>query len=434
MLVLLRVTLVATACYLFIAQGSPAGGAIGVPLAVWGLVMVLAALALPAERLFSRSATLVALLSDTAWLSILLVARGVAPGEEALPLLLLVVGITALAEFPTLIPTAGLAVCSAYFVGLVFNETDPLVWPLQSMPAPPIVFALVTLCTYLVSRFAAAEPRAEAEDSGEVIGAPRLAPVPGPVARRVEPVGSLTSGLRRAVSLVRLAADEMRSGHPSYEAEPSELLHVVGDNLESAAVRLDDLVALTEGIEAGPRRSAPAVPHQLLADLAFPFMVRSMERGAPLTVSSPPDLPEVAADGESVAHALAMILEGTFQRTAQGGRVELGACLLAGTVEFSISSDPGRDPAQPPAPIVGSPINHSVLRECAWGGVTSWSWWPELTVAAAIIQQEGGDLRFEASPRGSFRVSFRLPVESPRVEAEPRPAPRPLSVAVVANA
>src|SRR5262249_8931030 len=110
------------------------------------------------------------------------------------------------------------------------------------------------------------------------------------------------------------------------------------DNTERLRAMIDNLLDLgrlesgRQWLEVNPER-----PAALLQSAADQFRARAEEKGVELVVETPPDLPEIAADGRQVGHALANLLDNAVRYTDPGGRITLSAVAAPAAVTLVVA-------------------------------------------------------------------------------------------------
>jgi len=193
-------------------------------------------------------------------------------------------------------------------------------------------------------------------------------------------------------------------------ASAAERAHRSLRSIESAARRMarliDDLLNRTQ-IETGQRHMERTRqrPESLIAKALEVLLPLASAKQIDIEANVAPDLPDVSADPDRMFEVLSNLAGNAIKFAPEHGKISLGASLVDGEVDFSVSDDgPG---------IPEEELPH--LFERYWRGSTSNG--PGvglgLYIAKQIIEQHGGRIWAESRAGEGATFHFRLGVASP---------------------
>jgi CheY-like chemotaxis protein/nitrogen-specific signal transduction histidine kinase len=194
----------------------------------------------------------------------------------------------------------------------------------------------------------------------------------------------------------------------SSPADEERRLHDIGVIRESAETLLrmiNNILDLAK-IEAGQRDLYPqnVALHPFLRDMADMIEPQARQRGIPLTLEVPADLPETAVlDREKLSRVLINLLSNAVKNT-HSGRIVLRASPWQGSIAFEVE-DTG---VGIPAHLVATAFEP--FRQIRTGsGDSGRGSGLGLPISKQLIEVMGGDLLFDSREGIGTRVSFTLP-------------------------
>ncbi|NTW52046.1 MAG: HAMP domain-containing protein [Chlorobiaceae bacterium] len=151
-------------------------------------------------------------------------------------------------------------------------------------------------------------------------------------------VSTVSHQLRTPLTSLRMAIHllfEQRIG--ALNGKQAELLHTACEDSDRLAEILDDLLDLNR-IESGRARlnMQPQHPERLVSICIEPFMNEAKEKEIHLIIDTPPGLPEVIADTESIKHVFANLLSNAIRFSRRGGTITVKAEAELSGIRFSV--------------------------------------------------------------------------------------------------
>jgi signal transduction histidine kinase len=213
-----------------------------------------------------------------------------------------------------------------------------------------------------------------------------------------EMAAAVAHGLRNPLASLRASAQLVRQ-HPESPASREHLQAIV-EQVDRLDRRIAHLLSFSRRAPFHPLREN--VP-QLVEGLVPAFAELLRERQVELSLSLPPDLPEVEIDPMQVEEALVEIISNALDAMPQGGRLSLGARSTG-------------DGSEPPGVAIeitdtGGGIPEEVLPSVCEPFFTTR---PEgtglgLAIAKRFVEQNGGRLEIASRPGAGTTVRVRLP-------------------------
>jgi two-component system sensor histidine kinase BaeS len=181
-------------------------------------------------------------------------------------------------------------------------------------------------------------------------------------------------------------------------------------SLQEEVKRLSRLVEdfhllATSELRALPCEFAPTAPVALLQEAVERFAPRARALGLVLEAPLPAVLPATRWDAVRISQLLANLLENSLRYTQAPGLVQLGVRALGAVIEVRVEDTPPGVPPQDLERLFDPLYRADPSRSRAFGGSGL-----GLSIARAIAQAHGGELRAEASSLGGVAMILTLPL------------------------
>jgi signal transduction histidine kinase len=218
-------------------------------------------------------------------------------------------------------------------------------------------------------------------------------------------VATVSHELKTPLTSIRLVLHLLLEEHVGpLVPKQVELLVDARDNAERLLVMINnllDLARLEHG--RGQLHLQAERPIDLLQAAADLFRPRATDRGVALVVSTPGNLPPIAADADQLQHAIQNLLDNALAHTPDGGQITLAARGSDGKVVFSVTDTGSGIPPQY-VPFIFEKY-FRVPGDATQGGSGL-----GLAIVREIVAAHGGTVRCESRVGQETIFSLTLPV------------------------
>ena len=155
---------------------------------------------------------------------------------------------------------------------------------------------------------------------------------------RREFVSNVSHELRNPLAAIRAMVETLETGDVDDREVVRNFLERISRDVDRMSNLVDDLLELSR-LESGqlPLQLVEVSPADLLRDASARFEPLARERDITLVIApDPPPLPFLNADPDRLGQVLINLLENAFRFTSPGGRIQLAASELDGSVEFRV--------------------------------------------------------------------------------------------------
>jgi two-component system OmpR family sensor kinase/two-component system sensor histidine kinase BaeS len=147
----------------------------------------------------------------------------------------------------------------------------------------------------------------------------------------------------------------------------------------------------------------------------------AVENGINLTVTLPPDLPAVSADGERLKQVLHNLLSNALRHTPQGGQITISVELASALSPVAPSpsnllvtvTDTGSGISEEELPYIFDRFYRADRSRSEVGGGSGLG----LSISRGIVEAHGGRIWAESQPGSGTQITFTLPIPSSTVES-----------------
>lgn len=164
----------------------------------------------------------------------------------------------------------------------------------------------------------------------------------------------------------------------------------------------------TSELRALPCQFGPVAPAALLASAVERIAARARAQGLVIEAPLPQVLPAARWDAERISQLLANLLENSLRYTEAPGLVQVSARSLGNAIEIRLEDTPPGVPDEDLERLFDPLYRADPSRSRAFGGAGL-----GLSIARAIAQAHGGQLRAQASSLGGLALVLTLPLEKP---------------------
>jgi len=171
------------------------------------------------------------------------------------------------------------------------------------------------------------------------------------------------------------------------------------DRLNAIVEDLLDIARIQSGRIQMEMRSVDAAV--LALDSIEPFKAQAQDRGIALSVSVPPDLPEVQADITRIPHVFANLMSNAIKYTSPGGRITVAAQAEGNVVRYSVSDTGSGIPPEYHTRVFEQFFRVPQEGKSSGAGLG-------LAIAKEIIIAHGGELSLDSVPGKGSTFSFSL--------------------------
>jgi signal transduction histidine kinase len=232
---------------------------------------------------------------------------------------------------------------------------------------------------------------------------------------RMNIVAGVSHELRSPLTVIRTAAFNLQregfSSRPEQVRRYGELIGAESTRLERLVENVLRFAAINRSRTPG-ERAIVNIGEILESELEF---FNDVFAASEIHVESdiPPALPAVAADAESIRHAIRNILENALKYGASGRWIGASAHLVRNAIEIRIADrGPGIPPEQRDRIFEPFFRGSQAIRDQASGAGLG------LSLAAEIIRSHRGSIAANAGPEGGAIITARLPIASPERDPE----------------
>jgi len=414
--ILLRFTLIIATSYLLLAELGPGS----VPKALLFLMAVVfltnvGALALPAEWLRSPALIGAAVVGDTLWITVALIATG-RFNAEFFYLYFFVLFLAGIGENIRVIALSATVVCVAYVVLIAQTAGPDEVLTTQTLIRVPFLFSAAIFYGYLVDRLRKERHRSH-EELAVIEGLERnrraLAQANEELRRLSEAksrfVSTVSHELKSPLTAIKNAASLI---DPDAEGEANDkFLQMIRRNADRLHAIISDLLDMSK-VESGSLTivARPLDLGAFLSEVVEPFEAQAGMADVTLRLDVPDALPKVVADAARIEQVISNLLSNALKATPNGGSVAVGAEPVDDDHVVISVRDSGiglslEDQARVFEPFFQA--GKALEGKPAGTGLG-------LTICRDLIRGHGSDLHIESQIGEGSRFSFPLPIKSDR--------------------
>ena len=414
--ILLRFTLIIATSYLLLAELGP-GSVPPTLLFLLALVFLtnLGALALPSNWLRSPALIGAAVVGDTLWITVALIATG-RFNAEFFYLYFFVLFLAGIGENIRLITLTATVVCVAYVVLIAQTAGPAEVLTTQTLIRVPFLFSAAIFYGYLVDRLRKERHRTR-EEMAVIEGLEHnrraLAQANEELRRLSEAKSKFVStvshelkspltAIKNAVNLIDPGADREVNDKflEMIRRNADRLNSIIADLLDMSKVESGSLTIVADSLDLPP----------FLAKVAEPFESQAASAGIRFEFDTPESLPEVFADANRIEQVVSNLLSNALKATPSGGSVSL-SLESADNEQVLISvSDDGVGLTEEDQSKIFEPFYQApnALKGKPPGTGLG------LTICRDLIRGHGSELEVESKIGAGGRFFFSLPVRSQR--------------------
>ncbi|MFV2072546.1 MAG: sensor histidine kinase [Thermoanaerobaculales bacterium] len=414
--ILLRFTLIIATSYLLLAEFGPRS----VPHALTALMAVvllsnIGALAVPTKWLQSPLLIAIAILGDTTWITIALIATGRFTAEFFY-LYFFVLFLAGIGENIRLIALSVTVVCAAYIVLIAKTLGPDEVLTTQTLIRVPFLFSVAIFYGYLVDRLRSERHRSSSEQAiieGLERNRRALAEANEEL-RRLSDVKSnfvsiVSHELKSPLTAIKNAAALI---DPGAEGKANEkFLQMIRRNADRLNTIISDLLDMSK-VESGTLTIAadPVDLRSFLSEVVEPFEAEARTAGVTFDLNLPETLPEVLADADRIEQVVSNLLSNALKATPKGGSIAVGVEYVDGSRATITITDDGTGLTAEDQSKVFEPFFQAgnVLDGRPAGTGLG------LTICRDLVRGHGSELHIESEIGAGSRFSFSLPIRSQR--------------------
>ncbi len=219
-------------------------------------------------------------------------------------------------------------------------------------------------------------------------------------------VANVSHEMRTPIGVVRGYTEALQDGLAESQEEHEEMLAIMQEELDRVEQLITDLLQLAR-IDAGQIRMdlEPLAPGPLMQHMARKLAPLCDETGSRITVSLPPELPLVLADGDRVEQVLVNLVENALRYSPRGSEVTLRARAEADHLVIVVQDQgPGIPPEE--RPLVWERFYRSDKAHSRKKGGTGLG----LAIVRGIVAAHGGQVWVDDAPGGGSLFCFTLPL------------------------
>ena len=223
---------------------------------------------------------------------------------------------------------------------------------------------------------------------------------------RREFVANVSHELRTPLTAIHGYLETLIGGGLEEPEHARQFLEIVFRHTERLGRLLDDLTDLSN-IELGRvrLRIEPVVVAEVVESVLAIMAPRASAGGVHLGADLPHGLPAVAADRDRLAQVLINLVDNAVKYTGEGGRVTVGARVVADAVEIDVADTGVGIPPADLARITERFYRVDKARSRELGGTGL-----GLAIVKHLVIAHGGDLRIESEPGRGTTMRVTLPM------------------------